>query len=277
MANHVILFENAFDLAASVVDQNIGGEVAGFPQSNMFDWRAGTAYRWVGDSAATGHAHRVDLGAGNDLQFDCFAIAGHNFGTAAVSILIQTGDDGLAWNTVVGTTLITTDLPVMFRFTSGFGARRWWRVRLLDEPFNEAPQCGVFVLGRELVFEEGPQPALDAYGLGANVENVASDFGHHLGVNVRNLQKTFTIAHEEPGMTRDGFYNPAGSGINFDDDFKPHAVVNALPFFFAWNHDIDPPEVYLSHVDGYNFTNNFVGSISRRALNMEIKGRRETA
>ncbi len=277
MANHIVLFDNFLDAPGKVsFDQSVGGAASGFPVENVLDWREGTAYRWKGDSAVTQHDFRVDLSAGNLLSADCVALAGHNFGSAGVDLEVQAGDDGAVWATALAATTIVGDLPVMLRFTHALGVKRWWRVRLLGTPFAEVPQVGVLTLGREFEWEEGSQPALDAYGLEAAVENSFSDFGSHLGVNIRNLRKSFQISHESPGMTRDGFFAPV-SGLTFDGDFVSHAIRNALPFFFSWNHDIDPTEIYLSNVADYGFSNNFVGSTARRQLSMVIDARRERA
>lgn len=273
MANPLILHENIWATSGATLSET--SETSGFAHENVNDWRPGTAYRWKATSTGTQHLD-LDLGAGNSAASDTIAIAGHNLGTGACRVTVKADASSPPTTNLVQWTP-SDDLPQIKTFTAPDPAVRYWRITLDNTP-SVAPQIGVIAVGRRINYEAGALPGLDPYHRSSAVEPFINNNGSPIGVNVREKTKRFQMNYGggDPGMTRDTFFAPA-SGISFDDDFLPHAVDNAKPFFFAWNIDVDADEVYLCRIDGPSVSMPFVDSTARRGLMCSFIAHRETS
>lgn len=273
MANPTILFENIYE-GITTATLTATSEASGFPVENISNWRMATAYRWKATSSS---AQSIDLSfpvpSALHRDADTLVIAGHNLGTIGAAVEV------FADATTIGSTSVATanpsdDLAFMVQFTNP-GNKRHWRVSLSS--MSDTPQIGIMAIGVRMDFEAGALFDLDPYRRTAAANVNLNNSGTPIGVNVRAKQKRFALNYgtQDPGMTRDGFFAPS-SGHTFDDDFLPHAIDNAKPFFFNWNYDVDPDEVYLCTVQDYDVRMPFVGSTARRGLQATLVGYRET-
>ena len=272
MANPLILHENIFATSTATLTST-GTPASGFPIANINDWRMGTAYRWKADG--TGDVHLdLDAGVGNTLEADTVFVGGHNLGTGGATISVKA--DTFTPPTTARSSVMnpTTDLPFGETFTTA--DYRYWRISIYGTP-SVAAQMGVVTVGRRIDYEAGALPDLDPYNRSSNVEPYINNNGSPIGVNVRSKTKRFTMNYGsgDPGMTRDTFFAPS-SGISFDDDFLPHAVDSAKPFWFAWNIAIDADEIYLCRIEGPTVAMPFVDSTLRRGLQTTFIAHRET-
>ena len=269
MANPTIFFDNV--LEDGTLTAASSAEDSAYPLANVTDWRMGGPFRFrITDTGGT--TIKVDSGGAN-LTCDTTAMAGHTAGTESASWAVAHSANDSDWtDSFTAEAVGTTDLPVMRTFTSA--ADRYWRIVFTGNPYTDPLQIGILTLGVRLDLEVGAQPDLDPYGVRAVTDESQSRTGSPIGVNVRYRSKQFNLSYPEPGMTKTGFYAPA-SGLTFDDDFIPHAIDSAKPFFFNWNITEDPTEVYLGWTRGVRMP--FVGSTARRGLSMQIEGYREIA
>jgi len=272
MANPLILHENIHvdaDATLSVTP----AAAAGFPVSNITDWRMGTAYRWKATSTASQYID-LDAGAGNTLTADTICVGGHNLSGATIRVNADATATPTTQVLTSGDYTATDNLPFLQLINST--AARYWRIIIITPPL--APQIGVITLGRRIDYEAGALPDLDPYQRSSNVEPFINNNGSPIGVNVRSKTKTFNMNYGggDPGMTKTGFFAPA-AGISFDDSFLPHAVDSAKPFWFAWNIAVDASEVYLCRIDGPSVSMPFVGTTARRGLQCRFIAHRETS
>jgi len=282
MAFPLILFENIFD-PTSAGTLSTSAAVAGFPGTNVLDWRPGTPYRWkVASGTGSGQWIKIDLGSGNSANPNCIAVGGHNFHEHPNSLQVEWSDDNSAWTTVTAASVTpTTGLPYLRTFTVA-SAHRYWRAILRTSgsvPFDNDVTAGIITLGRRLDFTTGMAATFDPYAVEAVVEDARNENGSPLGTNFRYRRKVFPVALPDPGMTKAAFYRPA-SGLSWDVDFQQHALGlppdgKADPFWFGWNITEDPEEIYLCTCR--KASTPFIGSILRRGLFADFEAWREVA
>lgn len=265
MARPIILFENDIWENGTLTETT---EAAGFPHESVNDWRMSTPYRWKATTTATQELD-CDIGAATG-QPTAAAIGGHNLATVSATWRVLYSDNGADYTEAFAAQAPADDMPQMQTFTMS-SAHRYWRLEIAGSPTAVA-QIGVFTLGREMEFEQGPMPDLDPYGYEVQQDVSRNERGAFIGSNIRYIEKRFNVSHS-PGMTTAGFYAPA-SGISFDDDFTPH-VQAGKPFWFAWNIDVEPTEVYLCTTDAVRMP--WSGTTLRRELHMTLVGYREVS
>jgi len=268
MANPFVFHENIFENNTPTATS----AVAGFPITNITDWRLGTAYRWKATSTAT---QNIDIDAGSTQSLNTLVIGGHNLGTGTASVELLKGAASPAATNVTGPTAITSDLPWIITFNEGV-ARQHWRIQITSA--GVAAQTGIITLGRRIDYSAGALLDLDPYHRASSVEPFINNNGSPIGVNVRSKTKRFVMSYGggDPGMTEAAFFAPS-SGLKFRDDFLPHAVDSAKPFWFAWNIDVDAQDVYLCRVDGPEVSMPFVGSTLSSGLQTTFIAHRETS
>jgi len=271
-----VFFDNWLELSTATLTAS--DEQAAFPIANVTDWRMGTPYRWKSDVVTDDQEINIDLDAGNEDVPDTFAIAGHNLGTIGATITLQSDADGAdPYTSVRGPVTVANDLPLIL--TNGSSSPlRFWRLRILKDgggAFPAEPEIGIFVMGNRMEFTgAGLEPGLDPFGVESVVEDSRNENGSPIGVNVKFRRKMFNFDYGVAGIADADFFNPA-SGLGFDDDFKPHAIDSAKPFFFNWNISAQATENYICWVRDIRMP--FVGSTARRAFQAQFEGYRETS
>ncbi len=282
MAFPIILFENILEPGTAGTFTS-SGAAAGFPGTNVLDWRPGTPYRWkIPSGTGSGQWVKIDLGSGNTAKPTTVAVGGHNLhGGTTCHLDVEWSDDNSAWTTALTGPTPTTGLPFLRTFTVSV-AHRYWRciVRTAGGvSFSADTAMGIITLGRRLDFEKGLSQNFDPYQIETVVEDSKNENGSPLGTSPRYRRKVFPVMLNDAGMTKAGFYRPA-SGLSWDVDFARHALMlppngKANPFWFAWNITEDVEEVWLCTVR--KASNPPLGSLTRRALSAEFEGWRELA
>ena len=274
MANPLLLHENILADTTGTLSTSVAA-AAGFPLTNINDWRMGTTYRFK-LSATSGFFIDMDAGVGNTLEADTVAIGGHNMftNTASISVLADAAIDPPT-TARLAAVAPPDNLPFLRTFTSP-GAVRYWRIGITAVS-SEAPQFGIITLGRRIDYDAGALADLDPYNRSSNVEPFINNNGSPIGVNVRSKTKRFQMSYggDGPGMRKTSFFTTVTPDI--DTGWLPHAVDNAKPFWFAWNIGVDAGEVYLCRVDGPTVSMPFVGSTARRGFQTTFIAHRETS
>jgi hypothetical protein len=272
------LFENFFGLGTLTVTE----EKDGWPKENILDWQIGTANRWGGTTTGSfSQDFTVDLGAGNDLEPDCWAVGGHtagiNFNDPSTAIAIFHSDDDIIYTIHTDTAgpsfpQLETNLPYFGYLPSSVGAHRYWRFRFGSSNWSPAASVGILTLGRILAADRFPLE-LDTTQVDLNVTRYDSENGEMLGSNLESVQKTFELDFSDAGLGLTDFHEPV-SGLGFQD-FATH-IKSGFPFWFGiidGTADVQP--AYLAQVDQFGIP--FVGTDDRRALKTSLRVYRDIA
>lgn len=237
MANPWMLFENVYEDGAITANN----EDASYPVENVIDWREDVRFR----SSTTTALQTIDVDLGTSFASlphggapDAACIAGHNLATVADKWRISYSDNGSAWTDLSWVDVQATNIPHLTTW-SGQGAHRYWRLTVGSVALSAVMQLGILTVGRRLTLPKGPTPAMDAYG--RSLEGVwggEQPHGSRLERKTRNVARRFQMRFGPPGFRDEDFFAPA-SGLGWDDDFRPHALVAGKPFFFAWNSDTE--------------------------------------
>ena len=102
--NPYLHFKNVFDQGTITTSS----AAAGFPGTNVADWRVATPYRWKATGSGTQY-DQVDLGASLTMNADTVSIAGHNLKTGAYSLAVKYGS-GYS-STALTATAVPSDRP----------------------------------------------------------------------------------------------------------------------------------------------------------------------
>jgi hypothetical protein len=236
-SNPWIMWENILPDATTVTEQRAA--VDGWPLTNAYDWRPGTAYRY----ALTGSLlafNSYDFGAGVTKEPDTIIVGPYKTdGTRPVKH-VRKSDNGIAWSnaTQIGV-FVGTGAGATFASTtwSGKGDHQYWGFQM-DAGANR--QVGIVALGRVFEIGVGGLPSsFEPFPDKVQAERVMSHSGYPLGANVNSIERTFTLDISNPGLSVSTFHEPA-SGLTWQD-FLDHAQRDGKPFFFCWNPGSDYP------------------------------------
>ena len=274
--NHVLLWENIVDGLTPTVSP---GTAAGYPVTNLYDWRAAAPYTWRSSATTkgalpwsiagdTGQYLAWDLGAGVTGVVDAIAIGGHNLYTAGATFRLYGSPDNATANAVIVATAPASNVPIMVP-SSVATAYRYWCLTITTAAgsFSAAPMIGVLTFGRTLVFSEGCQPGFDPYGEEAVTDWFTNDNGHLTGSNFRYRKKSFKFNFGEMGLSVADFWRKSGDVDA--EDWVVHA--RTKPFWFCWNLDADATgETYLCRAKG-RIGQPFASTTLRRNMQAEFE------
>lgn len=205
---------------------------AGFPVTNVTN--TSTAERWKGE---TTDLQYVTASLAESGLADYVGIAGHNFGTAQITVQVQTSDDGVAWTDLGDDFLPGDDAAIMARFP--LTDSQWFRLKLT--PGLAAPQIAVLYLGRLLVLQRNIQRGYSPMPYDySNVVTVGiSESGQYLGSIARRASPQSDVPQKNltPSWFRENLapFFARCSGTS--------AQREPVPFFFAWRPTAYPMEV----------------------------------
>jgi hypothetical protein len=192
-----------------------------FPASNMGS--PSTYLKWKSAITTTPQSILLSGLPANEVNY--VAIAGHNWGSAALTFNITALDISLSppiHVLIMPNTTVPNDAPIIFRFTEGdFTAFRINFEGTLSAP----PEAAVIYIGRILVLERKVwiEHTPITYGRLAKIANGRSESGNFLGrivLNERN-ESSVNVQHISPTFYR--------------TDIDPFiAASKEVPFFFAW-------------------------------------------
>lgn len=193
---------------------------------------------------------------------DYIAVAGHNWGSAAIAVSVGYFDTSSppVWVELVEEVLLADDGPALFRFELQSLATISFRLR----PGDAAPEAAVVYAGTLLVMERSfPAPALHTpidFGRETSVVNGMSESGKFLG-------RIVVAAHAE-SVAEFQYLTPDWYRSYFDPFLT---AAKEYPFFFAWN-----PDEYAAEV-GYAWLINSpkpsVDTVTRRHhISLQMRG-----
>lgn len=161
-------------------------------------------------------------------DLDYLAVAGHNFGSAAIPVSVEGFISGV-WTEIVEEHMLADDSPVIFRFT----AQSLSAIRLRMQSGDDPPRAAVLYVGRLLILERRiyADHVPMSYARKNEIVSGMSESGNFLGRNVLGAWRETTIPIR---LMSPAFYR------EFVDDFVQAAIT--APFFFGWRPETYPLE-----------------------------------
>lgn len=250
-----ILYDNRFaDGAPAATDT-----ATGYSALNVMDWRPYTL--WKGNGAGL---KRITVDCGSAKYADTLCIIGHNLGTAAAGISVESSITG-AWTGEqiprLAGTLVTDDVCIMKTFAGA--TSRYWSLLVITA--SVAPQIGVICLGARLEFPRFPYGNYDPCPETVNADAARSKAGNLLQVTRQNVS-----IDPEPQFRN---ITPAWIDDYFRAAWDDHLSL-CKPFFWAWERTNHPTEVYFVAIPP-GFTNKMPYDPVRRSLSLRFEGVKE--
>ncbi|GAB4244568.1 MAG: hypothetical protein OHK0028_22820 [Deltaproteobacteria bacterium] len=250
MSGSLILADNRFLDGVPVAT----GTEAGYDALHVRDLRTYTHWR-----AETSGLSRIAVDCTASMGADTLAVARHNLGTVGSQVSVESSDDGVIWTTRASVFVPATDRPLLKRW--GTASARHWRVSFNAQ--TAAPQVAVLMIGRAIAFPRRPDAPFAWREVKQESDRALSKSGQLIGVVARfkGLSLSPQWSHIEAAFVDNQlfpFYRDyAGAGN---------------PFFWSWDPDTDPGEVYFVRLrEGYSFApaQSLRSHYDRVALEME--------
>jgi hypothetical protein len=215
------------------------------------------------------HYLKVDLGAGNTATPDTLCFIDHNFHTITSGIgtfVLRYSDNDTTYYPVFSPAKTVTSDKLQYKDWTGVIAARYWKLEFVGVCYDYL-RVGQVAIGRRLVFPEGLQQGFDPLRERALQSNPVSEVGVFLGVDVRRVDKAYSLDwNGTPGVTADFF--DADLFLSMPT-WWAHAGRQAKPFFFAWDSDSADPE-YCRVTPETFFRAPFGDTYLRRGLNLDF-------
>lgn len=209
-------------------------EAEGFPASNVLN--PSTALRWVAVPSSPPDDEYITFTVSEVDEIDFVAIAGHNLGSAGITVSIEGATEEIGsppdfnWHEIVQETVLPDDGPTIFRFTPA----SYSQIRIRMQPGNEPPTISVVYVGKLLVCERGISGNHIPINLGrvSNVINGQSENGQFLGriILSEKRQSSLSLMHIRANWYRQKM-----------DKFIE--ACRETPFFVAWKPQQFPRDV----------------------------------
>lgn len=207
---------------------------ADYPIVNVAN--SSTASKWR-SSSALAQTIEVLLASEEALPADYVAIAGHNFGTARVSVSFQAFIDG-EWETIINPFVPKDDAVIMLRFAK----RELGNVRLALGAGIAVPEIAVLYVGELLVFERSLKPDADYLPPIFGTKKIFSDGRSEAGDLLGRVQLgQYAVAN---GEFEHLDYEWSETKLK-----KFLDVSGTTPFFFAWDPVLKPKDVGYGLLD----------------------------
>lgn len=224
MPTPIIGYKNIFaDGPITVTHEN-----ASFPKENLFDWLTYSVYK-TNTASATVYIS-VHLGYGSTCDY--VAIAGHNLGTKAATVVLQY-NTGSGWGNCHTVQAPTDDDTIFIAFTS-VSAEDF---RLAIGSIDVDTHIGILSAGDRLEIPRGVKigwtpPLINSYETIANFSETNVSLGRSLRQRFNSVDLSFS------GLTESFVRN---SYVPFLEHAKKR------PFFFMWDSVNNSSEVSLMH------------------------------
>jgi len=209
-------------------------EAEGFPADNVLN--PSTVLRWRAEDASPLETEYLTFTIEDVGEQDYVAIAGHNLGSAEITVSIEgaTQEVGsppeLDWQEIVEEVVLPDDGPTIFRFPPS----SYSHIRLKMQPGKEAPTIAVVYVGKLLVCERGTgsDHVPINFGRVSNIVNGQSESGAFLGriILSEKRQTSLSLQHIRASWYRQQM-----------DKFI--AASMEAPFFVAWRPQDFPRDV----------------------------------
>lgn len=250
--NPVILYDNLLERGALSSPQTVDPDA---PLAYLADGRPYTRAKWT----TTGTLHQVVVALTGAETADCIGLAGHNLAAGDV-VTVEHSDDGSAWTTAISQTLTGSgDLLAIFTGAS----HTWWRISIdTTATGNQSPELGVLMLGQRLTFPVKPQAPYVPVDEKVVEESAWSKAGHLLGTVVRYSK--LTINAKFKALDRSFVFG------DFQTFWQQHAR-QLKPFFYAWDLDAFPDQVYVVRHTGRHRAQLSIASLVDQ-LDLQMEG-----
>lgn len=217
----VILWNNIFTASQIAVTS----EASGFPKENLVGLRP--YKRWRGTSSID---HGISITLASSKAADSVGLVGHNLGSIGATVAIQGWISG-AFQTLA-TAQPTTNKAMVILFNSQ--TLQNWRLYLTT--LSGAPEIGSMILGPRLTMEKYLQSGFDPDAQTTYAESSVSQSANLLGTVVRYRERNVQARFQS--------LTPAWVDANLKSAWEG-ALGIGQPFFWAWEMDLHPTEVYF--------------------------------
>lgn len=234
MQTPIILYDNRF-LDGAITATNTA---PGYDVNNIKDLRP---YTWW---AAVGLvAQYITVDCGSVKSANCIAMIGHNLSAAAGGVVVQSSLDNITWSTMLAAFVPASDKAFLKKLVPSPDPAapctgRYWRIVIVAP--TVAPHIAVVFLGTMMQFEYPPDAPYVPYTETPVADVERSKNGHILGVSTYlpalQLQPQFSNINR---TWLDAYLIPF---------WQTHARL-LKPFFFAWDLDTYPADVFFVSID----------------------------
>jgi hypothetical protein len=251
-AKPIILFDNRFDDGMPSATDTASGYYA----ANIRDLRT---YTWHQFAAAGTKYYTIDCGEAKAA--DCLGIRGHNLGTAAASVSVESSANNLDWTERLAAFNPANDRAILKTFTSA--SARYWRVKIVTA--DTAAQCAVLMLGTRLTMEKWPSGNFDPAQEKPVSSSRLSQQGHLLGVLIDYVEIEIAARFQRLSPTWiETYFRPAWD----------NHIHYGRPFFWAWDITNHPSEIcYARIADNYSLSMPY--DPVRRSLTLDMRAIKE--
>lgn len=252
MGKPIILYDNRY-LDGTITATDTAPD---YDFNNIKDLRTYTF--WKADSSGTKY---ITVDCGSTKSADSLGIIGHNLGTAAAIVSVETSDDNITYTERLAGFTPTNDKALLHTFIPA--SARYWRTKIVTTAV--APQIAVALIGKRLTFERHLQGSFDPTPEKIEGQSKRGKTGNLLG----------SVVYYHSMKMRADFRNITPAWIR--DTFKPawdEHLSLLKPFFFAWDPENHADEVFLVKItDKFELRMPYEGV--RRSLRLQFEGVKE--
>jgi len=227
MQTPIILYDNRLtDGTPAATDTATGYDIL-----NIIDLRPYTF--WKGASSGTKY---ITVNCGSAKSADCLAIIGHNLYTAGATVSVESSPDNATWTERLAGFVPTSDKALLKKFTSA--SAQYWRIKIVTAAV--AAYVAVAFLGVKIQFDYPPETPYPPYSETPVADVKRNKNGHILGASTYNPMLELTAQF--------GFVSRTWLDAYFIPFWQNHARL-FKPFFFAWDLDTYPADVFFVSID----------------------------
>src|SRR3970040_1063436 len=219
--NPIILADNRFlDGTPTATDT-----AAGYNVLFIRDYKTFTSWK-----AATPGTKYLSVDCGTQKSADCIAFAGHNFGTGAALVSVESSDNGADWVERIMPFTVNDNKAALRTFA--YASARYWRAKIASPTI--APQVAVLLVGVRITFPYPPDAPFSPGKEGMEVSAARSRTGQLLGGDVRFQPYSIRAQWEDPSRTWvESYFLP----------FWDNHASNLTPFFWSWDLAVYPNNI----------------------------------
>lgn len=227
MQDPIILYDNRLEDGTPIASST----ASGYDVLNLKDFRDYTY--WKANNTTTPCYITVDCGSAQDA--DCLGILKHNFNTISASISVECSSDNFSGDTTVALSAFSpsSDLVIFKTFTNQ--NKRYWRLKI-NGSLSAAPYMAVLMIGKKLDVPFPLKAPFSPAVEGIEAETSRSKTGHILGTVLKYRSISIKATIIRPTWT--WMFN------TFKPVWDSH-ISQLKPFFWAWDYDDYPNDVYL--------------------------------
>lgn len=227
MQTPIILYDNRLtDGTPAATDTATGYDIL-----NIIDLRPYTFWK-----AASHGTKYITVDCGSAKSADCLAIIGHNLYTASATVSVESSPDNAAWTERLAGFTPSSDKAFLKKFNTA--SAQFWRIKLVTAA--TAVYIAVASLGVKIQFEYPPDTPYAPYAESPEADVARNKNGHILGVSTYSPRLSLAVQFSLVSRSwLDTYFVPF---------WQNHARL-FKPFFFAWDLDTYPADVFFVSID----------------------------